>query len=420
MKKTFVVSFLMLISLIASAQKDTICIVQYNLLNYGDASRTTAYKNARLSTILDAAKPDILGVNELRNDSTNAQKILDSVLGTDWARGKYINTRNEIQYNCLFWNKKKFGLKRQSSISSNLRDIIAYELYYLQAPAAISDTVFFTVIVAHLKASNTASDASLRAVETQTVKNYLNGLGRGGNYLFMGDMNVYTSSEDCYQNLVANPNLNGRLYDPVNRPGNWSANSTFAAIHTQSTRTAQLPDDGATGGLDDRFDQILVSGYIMGDSAGMKYLPESYKAFGQDGQHYNKSVIAAPPNSAVSQSVAMALYEMSDHLPVTARFVISSYQRPNAVTHLASQDEAVTVTNPFYDKIILALPDQWKGHPFSYTLISTDGRIITSGNNNNSYQAEVIPVNTIAPGIYFLQLRSSTGQTSFHRLLHTE
>lgn len=420
MKKTFVVSFLMLISLVASAQKDTICIVQYNLLNYGDASRTTAYKNTRLSTILNAAKPDILGVNELRKDSTNAQKILDSVLGADWTRGKYINTRNEIQYNCLFWNKKKFGLRRQFSISSNLRDIIAYELYYLQTPSAVSDTVSFTVIVAHLKASNTPSDASARAAETQTVKNYLNNLGRGGNYIFMGDMNVYTSSEDCYQNLVANTNPNGRLYDPVNRPGNWSANGTFADVHTQSTRTSQLSDDGATGGLDDRFDQILVSGYIMGDSAGMKYLPGSYKAFGQDGQHYNKSIVAAPANSAVPQSVAQALYEMSDHLPITARFVISSYQRPNAVAHVLTQPEAIKVINPFYDKLILSLPEPWKGQPFSYTLVGTDGRVINSGSGYSGYQEEIIPVHTIAPGIYFLQLRSSAGSTSFHRLLHVQ
>lgn len=420
MKKITFLAVILIASMPGFAQKDTVRIMQYNLLNYGDINRTTAYKNQRLDTIIKAARPDIFGVNELRNDPAHAQNILDNVLGPAWSKGNYINTNQEIQYNCLFWNNRKFGLKRQFSISSKLRDIIAYELYYRQDPAIPADTVFFTVIVAHLKASNTPQDAASRAAETQTVKNYLNGLGHGGNYIFMGDLNVYTSTEACYQNLVANTNPNGRLYDPINQPGDWSSNSSFAYIHTQATRTSSVGDDGATGGLDDRFDQILVSGFIMGDSAGMYYLPGSYKAFGQDGNHYNKGIIDAPLNTAVPQTVAQALYEMSDHLPVTARFVISRTPYPAAVPGISQLNELPSVTNPFIGKICVRFPLLWQNKHCSYLLVSTDGRIIATGKLIPAGERAEISSDDLSNGFYFLHLQSADGRHSVHKLWHEQ
>ena len=84
-------------------------------------------------------------MNEIKNDTNLTTIIRDSVLGTDWEVGDFINTNNDFHHNCLFWNKLKFGLKRQFSISSVLRDIIAYELYYRQNPLPLVDTVFFTL-----------------------------------------------------------------------------------------------------------------------------------------------------------------------------------------------------------------------------------------------------------------------------------
>ena len=53
-------------------------------------------------------------------------------------------------------------------------------------------------------------------------------------------------------------NNGGRLFDPIDRIGNWHNNSSFSDVHTQSPRTAQF-GGGASGGMDDRFDFILFS-----------------------------------------------------------------------------------------------------------------------------------------------------------------
>src|SRR5206468_2461243 len=74
-------------------------------------------------------------------------------------------------------------------------------------------------------------------------------------------------------------------------------------------------DGGATGGLDDRFDQLLIS-YSLDDGEGLDWVPGSYLAYGNDGHHFNLDINSPPANTAVSQAVADALQRASDHLPV--------------------------------------------------------------------------------------------------------
>ncbi|MEZ4691190.1 MAG: hypothetical protein R3A12_13915 [Ignavibacteria bacterium] len=47
--------------------------------------------------------------------------------------------------------------------------------------------------------------------------------------------------------------------------------------------------NGATGGLDDRFDMILNSKAVK-ESGGIKFYLTTYKASGNDGNHYNDSI----------------------------------------------------------------------------------------------------------------------------------
>lgn len=402
----------------AAAQKDTIRIFQYNLLNYGSSSNPVSYKDSRLTTIINQAQPDIFGANEIASGAGNSQNILINVLGSQWTKGSYVNTNNEIQTNMLFWRKDKFALKEQKTISHNLRDIIAFTLYYKDTALYIThDTVFLTIIVAHLKAGSTTQDEADRAAETQTVVNYLNGLPKKGNYFFMGDMNVYSSTEACYAQLINNTNVQGKLYDPVNKPGAWNANSNFTNLHTQSTRTTSLPDGGVTGGLDDRFDQILVSDYIMKDSAHVKYLPNSYKVLGQDGNHFNKAINAAPTNNAAPAAVIQALYEMSDHLPVYADFVISPAMPPvNDILSLSVNDE-VKIVNPFHEQIIIQFPENRAG-AVTCTLYNTDGKQLFRQPVQSA--GKTVIMNTpgfMAQGLYLLEITDEQGVSKRYKLI---
>jgi hypothetical protein len=362
--------------------------------------------------------PDIFGANEIRNLSTLPQEIADSVLGAGWSHGTYMNTNNEVQVNMLFWKTAKFGLKSQVSISHVLRDIIAFNLYYKDTITHPHDTVLLTVIVAHLRASNTTQDAAARAAETQTVADYLANLNKAGNYIFMGDFNLYTSNEVAYQNIVANPNLKARLYDPINRPGDWSGQAQFSDIHTQSTRTASLSDGGATGGLDDRFDHQVVSGFIMNDSAGIKYIPGTYHAAGQDGQHLNKAVNALPTNTAAPANVVQALYEMSDHLPVYASYQITpGYHSTssNEVPAVLLADD-MQVVNPVHGTLDVYWGNGLAGRTLHLQLFSMMGQQVFSNDVTVATMHQQWQISG-APGMYLLYITDDNGNRVVKKLV---
>jgi hypothetical protein len=137
------------------------------------------------------------------------------------------------------------------------------------------------------------------------------------NIMLMGDYNMYGSSESGYQTLIAGNGF--RFEDPINSSGNWNNNSSFAAVHTQSTRNGGTNSCFSGGGLDDRFDQILCSEELLEGDDGMTYVPNTYFAVGNDGNHFNDPINVGT-NYSVSASVLNALYTLSDHLPVIADF----------------------------------------------------------------------------------------------------
>ncbi|MBI3194901.1 MAG: hypothetical protein HYZ34_10615, partial [Ignavibacteriae bacterium] len=129
------------------------------------------------------------------------------------------------------------------------------------------------------------------------------------NFLLAGDYNIYGSTEAAYQTLIASTSDNdGRVKDPLNMTGIWNQ-SLYAAYHTQAPQSYN-------GGMDDRFDMLLPSYALYDDNM----ILSSYKAFGNDGQHYNASINRLP-NYAVPDSVANGLYYAADHIPVVCNFV---------------------------------------------------------------------------------------------------
>jgi hypothetical protein len=335
------------------------------------------------------------------------------------ARGPVYNTNSQTQLNAFYWQQGKFHLLKDTSICYNLRDIVAYKLYYdYPGLATFRDTTELTVIVAHLKASNTAQDRADRVAEANAVAAYLSSLNQSANYILMGDLNIYTSNEAAYQNLINPTNLLARLNDPINRPGNWNASAAFADVATQSLRLAALPDGGASGGLDSRFDFMLVSDPILNGSKGIRYIPGSYSAYGNDGQHYNKALTDLPANSSVAQSMAQRLYDMSDHLPVVASFAFTPLHLiPNSITEVNEGIRSIAAVNPFGSTIQLIRPTEQMGKAIGYRLVSIEGKVIEEGlllpgEQKITLRAEV------AGGLYFLQLHDEAGSTAFLKLVH--
>lgn len=301
----------------ANAQVDTLRICTYNVLKFSENTGPARFANLRL--VLREIQPDVLVVQEMISQA-GMQALRDSVLNHQnpnvFASGPFIDGPDTD--NAIFYRQSKVQLLANQQISTDLRDFSEYTLR--------ANEVEFRLYSLHLKAGRAAANSQRRLTETSVLRNHLNDLPAGAYFIILGDFNIYTASEPAFVKLTGREADNdGRAYDPIMLAGAWHNNRTFAAIHTQSVRTTSF-GGGATGGLDDRFDMMLVSESLYNPQAGqqgefMRYLVATYTSFGNDGQHFNLSINAGK-NSAVTQNIAEALHGVSDHLPVYADFEI--------------------------------------------------------------------------------------------------
>lgn len=175
-----------------------------------------------------------------------------------------------------------------------------------------------------------------------------------------------------------------------------------------------MPDGGATGGLDDRFDHIMVSGDILNNTKGCMYVQGSYKALGQDGKHFNKSVTSSPANSDVPLNIIQSLYEMSDHLPVYADFEIRSSLPGNSVDEIAAHFKQISVVNPFNDKLMFIGLDNLTKAVF-ISVCTIEGRTLFS--KKKLQEASInVPVDW-QPGLYLLRIEDAHGNMTTKKII---
>lgn len=317
----------LLLTFWAQSQRDTIQIVSYNLLNFpegrNDCSNNTVVveRADTLRKILQYLNPDIFVGCEIQTKA-GADSVLTRSLNVNGVNHYSAATFDPLQTdaplnNQLYYNSNKLTLQYQDVIITSPRNIDHYVLYMNDPNLGVYyDTTFIEVYMCHLKAGSGTTEQATRAVQTATLMNFIAQRPSDRHHFVCGDLNIYRSSEAAYQNLISGT---AALVDPINSPGNWNSNSSFASIHTQSTRNGQNLDCGSQGGSDDRFDHIIVSSNVMSGSDSIKYIANTYKAIGNDGNHYNKSLLESPVNTMYPDSVVRALYYMSDHLPVAMK-----------------------------------------------------------------------------------------------------
>lgn len=293
-----------------SWSQSTHTIMTYNLLKYPSADTTT--RNPYFRTIFSNIQPDILvvqeietlaGVNAFRNNVLN-------VAASGYSSGTFINGPDTD--NAVFYKNSVFTFLSNTAIPTALRNINEFRLRHILT----GDTIIIYSV--HLKAN--VEDSLLRAAEVDSLRKKTSTLSPNSYFIVLGDFNIYRSTELAYQKLI-NQTTSGYFIDNLNLPGTWN-NSTYSVHHTQSTRVRELSDGGATGGLDDRFDMILMSQSVM-NPVGIAFVPGSYYSYGNDGAHFNDSINRSP-NNAVGQQIADALHYASDHLPVIASFSFNS------------------------------------------------------------------------------------------------
>ena len=288
-------------------------ILTYNLLNYEDEnSREDDYV-----MILDLVEPDLIIAQEIIGQTGYSHfqsDVLDVLEPNIWSSAPFTN-QSAQQDIALYYKTDIFTFIGTSVVytaqSSGTRDVIEWVMLHNLSG------VEFNVYGVHLKASSGSSNANQRLQETTILRNHLNYLAPNF-FIVGGDFNIYSnnsSSEPAFDMLTSNSDDNdGQMFDPINRIGHWHNNSSYSDVHTQSPRTSSF-GGGANGGMDDRFDWLFVSQSILDQDSPMHYVEGTYWAVGNDGNHFNDAINDGN-NNLVSEEIADALHDASDHLPV--------------------------------------------------------------------------------------------------------
>jgi len=383
------------------SQPFTVKLMCWNLLNYPDqanVSGDTALRNPFYRSVVQYEDPDIL-VTEENTTSTPTNMFLDNVMnanGAVYGKGSFINgwdTNNEI-----FFKNSLFTFLSYTRIRTDVRDINGFKLVH----TITGDTIL--IFAVHLKASSGSPNDAQRAQEVDSLRKFTNQLPAGSNFIVCGDFNLYGDYESAYQKLLQdNANDDGNFIDPISMTGVWNR-YLYRYNHTQSTRTASF-GGGSTGGLDDRFDMILFSTAISQGTHNIYYTPGSTTPVGNDGNHYGQALNSIP-NSAAPANVINALYNASDHLPVTALLSIAN---PNGITDLPLKDNFLSVhPNPFNRNAMLKFRIE-KPAEVRIKVMDVLGNCIAVLLNEHKATGEYdLPITLpdgLAKGIYFIQLQ---------------
>lgn len=418
MRRFFVFLPLFLLPLLVKAQ-ETITVMQYNLLQYGnyqsefadcyETNNNTQHKDECIRTLLDYVKPDIFTVCEFGK----TQQLQDDFMrhnlninGVDyWKTDNIINYANQSIINHIFYDSRKMELKKHVALRTSPRDSDVYEMVLKTSGLLAGDTVKLVCIVSHPKAGQYYETDRLATM--RTIMNYVEQHYADENVLVMGDFNMYRASEEGYQMLTRTFSDPRSLFvDPLVRVGGvgeWNNNPQFAPFHTQSTRSYSN-ECFSSGGLDDRFDFILMSDEIYMGFNKIKYIDNSYHAVGNDGNHFNQSV-DQNGNASVPPDVLEALFDVSDHLPVTMKLSVYA-QWGMEETEMADLRVYPNPTNGLLHVETVHAPSLL-GH-IEYRIVNVMGQTLMTGTFSAGLSQgdspTVIDVSGLPEGLYFISI----------------
>jgi hypothetical protein len=264
-----------------------------------------------------ASPVTILTVQEADNLTYNT---LLSSLGPEWSAATYTNS-NEDPYGgaqACFYHAATVTEDPSGHDDTYVEAGRRADRWKFSLNGHTDPPVEFYVYSAHLKAGNNSSSEADRLTGAERIVANMGEVPSDSRIIVTGDMNFYDNGEAGYQAFLA-----GGLIDPLGS-GDWGgAGNTLK--HSQSPRTIQS-GGLANGGLDDRFDLHLHTPQMTG-TGGLTMIAGTYRAVGNDGNHYNQAINDGnntywPDDVAGSNSLADALHDASDHLPVAVDYRI--------------------------------------------------------------------------------------------------
>ncbi len=419
------------------AQADTLRVMAYNVLYYGDNPPCQGPHSAShgyLKTIVAYANPDVISLEKMAaipiyaGDHSGtapagfADSVLTYALNAAWpgryAYCTYTNTSGADNMSVLFYNQQKLGFVNIVSSYANITDFNTYKLYYKSADLATThDSIFLYVTCNHDNSGSASSDAATRgtqiAGEMAQIETHFTHLP---NMLNMGDFNTHNSSEACYQTLTTPADTNFRFYDPAfypdadyTYPADWDDfPATYAGCLTTSTRlSGSVPNScGTSGGGKSWFDHIFVSSSIINNNAGLNYIPHSYRTLGNDGNRVGISVNDAPANTSAPTAVIDALFQMSNKYPVMADLAVTSAHATSRTSVQEPEERKITVANPVGNILAMNFSNDLIGKTVDVECVDMLGRLQVHTTIFIAGPAVQIPC-TLSQGIYLLRITAS-------------
>ena len=397
MRNYLLFTSILLFSISCIAQ-NTIKTMFYNVLDFPELNPNRIYL---LQDILQDYEPDIFMVCELQNQE-GADIILNTGLNSDgtlYSAAPYFDNQSgggDLQQ-ALFYRNDMFVLENTEIVNTPVRDINKYTLLLNTVDQEINPIRIYAYVT-HLKSSQGSANQQLRLSMVEAFVNDTEQLPEDAYVLFAGDFNLYTSTEPAYIEILDDTN-NIVMADPIDTPGAWNNNEDFKSIHTQSTRISSSGfGGGAGGGLDDRFDFIMVSQNIMTDN-NLHYKNNTYKAYGNNGNCYNNNINDINCGGVFNQLVRDDLYNMSDHLPV-----VMELETDQEIVFLERADQ--TVVQPFSLKstlvsnVLTLFTPQIDLQHRHFSIYNTMGQEMLGFDANTNTTA--IKVSQLARGIYYI------------------
>lgn len=412
---------------VASAQ---LRVATWNISNWGVTNVNDARSNA-VKTVVHGVfngrsmSPDVILVQEITsaNALTTLRNALNQAAGSpgDWASAPFLSSP-DTSYGFLYRTSRvQFLSTTTVSVGGNApeppRNTYRHDFRPIGYPVNAATIASYN---AHLKAGTTTSDEARRLLEAQRIRGNAETIaGQIGGFIVAGDLNTQSSSDDSYVELTGSQTNNaGRLFDPIVTPGSWNNSSTFRFVHTQDHW-----DGASAGGMDDRYDYILLSSSLV-DRTGMDYVGNptvpystttwndpnhSYRVWGNDGSYFNDS-INTTSNAMVGPTIASALLaslgNQSGHLPVFLDLTVpplgaASTTRIDFGTlrMLFPTLKTFTISNTGNTTL-------WGANgiaPLRYTLSSSSPRVIVGGGPfteaaGGGTNTHVVTINTMTPG----------------------
>ncbi|MBX7132778.1 MAG: choice-of-anchor D domain-containing protein [Fimbriimonadaceae bacterium] len=304
-------------------------VAQWNVTNY-TSGRITEFQTAIYGMYEGRSmKPDVFIGQEFISQTSvnNFLAILNTAPGSpgDWAAAPFIDGTDTD--GAFFYRTSKVDFlgttivaAGSTSTSNQPRNSYRHDVRLKGYGTAAGATL--ACYNSHMKSGSTSTDQDRRQIEASRVVTNLSTLPAGTQFVYGGDFNIQSSSQQAFQTLVGASYNTGPFRDPIKTPGSWNNNAAFRFVHTQDPAVQ----------MDDRLDFLLVSPGLT-DGQGFEYVGNSslsystttwndpnhsYRAWGNDGTSYD-GLLTVAGNTMVGSVIAQALLDSAaglGHLPV--------------------------------------------------------------------------------------------------------